>query len=655
MREAMLTDLEGNPLVFNGHAVDENGEWPVLNLDTCSGGCEDGRLNYLTCTASSRALKFTLMAHAELNLAAEAASDGVQMELDTDVTRTASSDLNTLEQYSNAFNDVRPNGERIGQLNNVSADRNDHVVAHRLEDLESALTGGSTDVDTDVARVQFVANDATTYVISVPNPDATCTPSDLSVNVTAGSCATVESGMYGWTVSGFTPGETVEIIISGVQDGDKVVITPTDDLCKTGTPLEVALKDNVAPTTVLQNSYIGGTVYGGLGSVVAFGEGGELTNPYNAGGSLGMPALYITPGLLDNLDANGHDILGENSYTVGDETLMQELYVHNYAENNYSADPVYDATDWEEFIKHLGRKVGVAFSEDVDLSGVTPTFAGTGVSGYTVVNNVSYDDAGHTVDRDLVVFDASDVLDLANNQTEKVMSFEGIKDLAGNAADASAKVMVLDGMPPFVTRAIYDGEKVQITFNEPIVLEGSWLPAGVWIEGSTPVWYDDTDTTPWTLDATHTILTINANDIPGLNATTFAATHDYDEASLYGLPAGSYKHAILHTNFIEDAHGNSWVNWAAKDRDWGWYDQPYDASNNYYADLTPSPFFISFAMISNIGDFTVDVDNHAFVEGTDHQTITWTFNQPVRTGTADDFFASCGDTITDATQNWYGG
>jgi len=656
MRDARLTDLEGNALVFNGEADDEGLGWNVLNLDTCTDGCEDGYLQYLSCTASSRALKFNLMAYKELNLNAEAPTDGVQMQLDTDVNRTASSSLSPLEVYSNAFNNVY-SGSEIGQLNNVSSSRYSSAsgeTAERLYDLKMALNGDGADLETDVARIQFVAHNANSYVVTVAE-DSTCGAVDQTVGIDVGGCPSDTS--LGWgtshTLTGFADGETVQLIIDNAQHGDKVVVTPYDDLCKAGTPFEMTLADNVAPTTVLQNSYIGGTVYGGIGSVVAFGEGGELTNPYNTGGSLGMPALYITPGLLDNLDAAGHNILEENTYTEGDESLVQELYAYNYDDNNYSdKGNVYDATDWEEFQNHLGRKVGVAFSEDIDLTGVTPTFEGTGVSCYSVLNNVTVDDAGHSVNRDLAVFCSDDILDLANNQTEKVMSFEGVKDLAGNAGDASAKVMVLDGMPPFVTRAMYDGETVKITFNEPIQLvdcrtatnpdfECSWLMVRGETGNGMAEYYTGAD---WTLSDGDTVLTIDATEFSELNSTMFSAHHEYDEADLYGLEAGDYRHAMLYFPAIQDKHGNSWYTWVAKDRDFGSLDQDQvdDASVYGYPDINET---LNFAMISNIGDFDVDVNNEGFNEdaNTTSQTIVWTFNQAVMTG-GGEFFNAAGTT-----------
>jgi len=652
-REAYLSDLAGNLLAFTG--ITANDEYASMedNVDLidlgadCAQGCEDGSLDYLSCTAGGRVIYFDLYAYRQLNTMAEAATDGVQMELNTDVNRTASSELSQLETYSNAFNDVYGMADdAIFQLNNVSENRDTtpNNVANRLSALAQALTGNTPDpYNTDTARISFVASNAPAYQITVPDPDATCTATNLTIHVAAGSCASVDGGGTTYTVSGFAEGETVELVIGGVQHGDTVVITPIDDLCKPGTALDVALVDNVAPTTVLQNSYcVGNSVHGGLGSVVAFGNGGELTNPYDASGTLGIPALFVTPGLLDNLDVNGVDILAENNPNVyGDNNLTQELYVHNWADNNYTNRAVYDATDYEEFITALGRTVGVSFSEDVDLTGVTPTYTGTTVSNYQVKNNVTHNDTGAVIDeQDLVHFDTTDVLSLANDNDGEIMSFEGILDLAGNAADASAKVVTIDAMPPFVTRALFDGENVTITFDEAIQL----------VDGVTVLTINGKDATyseaaaTWVLNADATVLTLpGAEFAGGLTQSDFSLDHEYDESALYGLDAGDYRHAELVFSNVQDVHGNSWDSWRSS-----------IAETDCSAEVNGPD---SFAIISNIGEFEVTTNTNGFIETDDNatqQTIVWTFNQTIKTGTGE-FFTACDTTQNGATtiNEWF--
>jgi len=638
LRETRLRDLAGNELVFNrAKADDEDGTYAdAIDLSKdCNDGCEDDSLDYLSCTIGARAIQFDLMGYKELNTMAEAATDGVQMELDTDVVRSASSSLSALEEYSNAYNNVSSNDINISQLNNVSENRTDTPdnVGTRLENLAAAL-GKTVTVDTDTARIQFVAHNATAYQITVPDPAATCTAGNLAVTVTKGSCANVDQDNGVWTVTGFAPGDTVEVTVSGVEHGDDVVITPVDDLCYPGTPAEVALVDNVAPTTILQNSYcVGGSVHGGLSAVVAFGDGGELTNAYGSTGDLGTPALFVTPGLLDNLSADGTNILNENDANAwGDNTLSQELFVHDHADSNFTASAgVYDATAYAVFAENLDRTVGVAFSEDVALDGVQPTYSGTTVpsDSYVVKNNVVKNDSdGNITQTDLVRFETTNVLSLANDNDGEIMSFEGILDLADNAADTSAKVVTIDAMPPMITKAIFNGESAVITFNEQIALvDGEYFT----LEGSVDknMTYDETESpATWTLSDDNKTLTITSTD---LNSSDFTTAHEYDESDLYDLDEDVYKHAVLHFDTIEDIHGNAWADW----------------NNTKCTGEVETP---AFAMISAIGDFKViEVDNSGFAAPNEHQAISWTFNQAIRTGEAGDFFASCGDTETNAS------
>ena len=665
-RDSNLRDLAGNPLAFHEvhgpEATDEGSYVPFIDLDSTNcvdGICDDARLRYLTCDVNGRAYVFDLMAYRELRLDAEGATDMAQLEVDGD----AQTDL---EMYSNAFNSVVPGDSLVYQLNNVSGGRDQDDVSERLDLLAGALGVDLDDVETDNARIKFTAHNAVVYTVAVPQ-GATCGTTSEWLNVTSGSCATVtNNGNDTFTISGFSEGEEIELVLDNVQHGDTVVITPMNELCIAGTTAELPLVDNVAPTTVLQNSYVGGEVVGGASAVVPFGDGGELTNPYAAASGLGVPALYITPGLLDNEDENGNNILGENNYVQGDETLMTELYDNNYADNNYTGQFVYDATGYDEFAQHLERTVGVSFSEDVDMTGVTPSFAGASVSGYQVANNILTDDIGTNgyngtgstgfFTRDLVAFDTSNVMTLANVEAGAGanMDFTGIKDLAGNVAN-HAVVQVIDGMPPMITRAIFDGENVVVTFNEPINLE----TAALYIVGAGAGKFRSLSANPenWTLDGTGTVLTVAATEFDDLGVEDFSSAHSYDESDIYGLPAGNYDHGLIFASFTEDLNGNNWVNWQNRDQDTmaddgtedtsnpGWDETDLDVESRY------SSFGHGFAMINAIGEFAVSADNSGFNDNDNNttvQTIVWTFNQKVRVGEADDFFDSYGQVRSEA-------
>lgn len=675
-RDSNLRDLAGNPLAFRNNqwgpeAADEGMYSPFIDLDATScidGVCKDSSLRYLSCDVNGRAFVFDFMAYQELRLDAEGATDMAQLEVDGD----AQTDL---EMYSNAFNSVVPGDSVVYQLNNVSGGRDQDDVSERLDLLAGALGVDLDDVETDNARIKFTAGKAVVYTVAVPQ-GAMCGTTSEWLHVTSGSCAQVtNNGNDTFTISGFSEGDEIELVLDNVQHGDTVVITPMNELCIAGTPGELPLVDNVAPTTVLQNSYIGGTTTTGPEPVVPFGDGGELTNPYIAESGFGVPALYITPGLLDNEDSEGNNILGENNYVTGDETLLTELYDNNYDDNNYSYGGlerrVYDATGYEEFAAKLGRTVGVSFSEDIDMTGVTPVYAGTSVTGsdYQVVNNVLRDDIGTNgytgtgstgfFTRDLVAVTTSNVMTMANVEGDgegTTMDFTGIKDLAANVSN-NAVVQVLDGMPPMITRAIFDGETVTITFNEQINLE----TAAILVQGVGSAWYSTSaNQAAWTLDGTGTVLTIEASEFPGLTGASFSDSHTYDESILYGLAPGDYKHLEIYANFTEDMNGNSWWSWMIQDRDWFFFgDTEEDTSNPGWdetdldtADFRYSPFGHGFAMISSIGDFTVGVNNVGFVENDANatQTVVWTFNQPIVVG-GGELFSAAGTSLTCAADS----
>jgi hypothetical protein len=655
-RESRLRDLAGNELAFVGAtSVDAKDDKPFVDLASCVNGCQSSKFAYLSCTMGSRAIQFSLMAYKVLSEDATPATDGVQMALDDDINRTASSNLSDLEEYSNAFNNVGADDNVIVQLNNVAGSD----AQARLTQLAQELLE-STDVtidDISTAKIKFVAGNASSYEITVPR-NSTCSTDNANITVTNAGCngSQPAGGPKVWTVSGFKEGDEIALLISDVEDGDKVVITPKNDYCLSGdVTSEIVLHDNVAPTTVLQNSYVGGDIVGGRAAVVPFGEGGELTNGYTNNVGLGVPSLYITPGALDNLDKNGNNILGANNHVQGDETLYRELYIHNYADNNYTGESVYDATDYKKFATMLSRDIGVAFSEDVSLEGVTPSFAGASVTGYKVVNNVTVDDAGNQVSKDLAAFTTNDILTLANAESNAIMSFNGIKDLAGNAAD-SANVKILDGMPPFVTKAIFDGEKVVVTFNEKIALRNGVEVALIAADGTPKgATYNETETpAKWTLDTTGTVLTIDASEFDGgLTAADFSSEHNYDESADYGLDAGKYKHAEFIFDEIRDVRGNYWEDWCKSEVDDDESDQTVDL-------VACGDDPLRFAMISNIGDFTVAVDNSEFVEtnttGT-HEKIVWTFNQAIETNSTELFDAGDGesDEVTEAAKinEWF--
>jgi len=213
-----------------------------------------------------------------------------------------------------------------------------------------------------------------------------------------------------------------------------------------------------------------------------------------------------------------------------------------------------------------------------------------------------------------------------------------------------------------VTRAMYDGQNVVITFNEPIQLDAEFernpyatdvmneFGTGLRIEGAgSMVNYADAPE-KWSLDATKTILTIEASAFDHLNAGDFSASHEYDESSLYAdapynLESGEYKHGILHYPYVQDAKGNYWNGWAQKDRDTGYDD--VNETDVEYADMARHAE--TFAMVSAIQDFTVLTENvnYTVTEESDvPNNIEWKFSHPVVTGPTK-YFTDCDQTYTE--------
>jgi hypothetical protein len=266
--------------------------------------------------------------------------------------------------------------------------------------LADALQGANiVDVGSvDTAKIKFTAGNATIYQIAVPR-NAGCATNNANIVVTQGGCnGNVDAaGNNLYIVSGFAAGDEIELLIEGVEDGDKVVITPMNDYCLAGdVSTDIVLHDNVAPTTVLQESYGLGNDTNGSAGTVSYGDGGELAG-IGTDATVGTPYLAITAGLLDNLDANGNQIM-----TVGmngsDNTLDKELIALNtkYDDDDDDATPdvqitnAYDTLAWASMKRE--RTMGVAFSENINLIGIpsVSNIDDATLSGWKANNDVRY-------------------------------------------------------------------------------------------------------------------------------------------------------------------------------------------------------------------------------------------------------------------------
>jgi len=561
-----------------------------------------------------------LQSFADLNLNAVAVENEAQMEKDT-IGVEVDPALNPSREYSNAFNDANLPVAGIQQLNSAE-------TTARLNNLTIAQGFGIVVVN-NTARITFEPSNAASFRITRAdganiNLDAVNT---VNVNTIIGA------GTPAVTIT-VNDNSAVELVLNAVAIDDVMVITPMDDLNYAGTPKNITLKDNVPATTVLQNSYINGA--GVTGRVVQpFGNGGELTNDFGES-LIGTPVVALTPGLLDNLDATGNNILDNNIVTQGDNRLTQELFVHNGRNVADTARVIpeglgiYDATAFIEFSANLERKVGISFSENIDLTGVQPTYNGANIdmTSFVANNDVTVDDNGVPQNEDLALFQTADVMALSNNNELKVLSFDGILDASGNVA-SNADVVLEDHMPPFIVKSYYTGDLV-IEYNEAItspatrlvsvnVTDNVGLVSTIVVSGA--------NAANWSLSADAKTLTIDSAMIPAglrplFNFGSYVESV-YSDVEGYNSVDGN-GHAALDAD-AQDLHGNTWASWAVERDVAGNVDMPI------------------FASVDMIGEFTVTEQSVKFNIGDDANVVTqeivWNFSHPIRADEGGDFAA----------------
>lgn len=499
---------------------------------------------------------------------------------------TGDNNVEDVQLSSSAFTDVDDlNVIAMGdfqQLNNADDDDTfgDSDAGSRLSALASALAGGAVVVNTDVARISFTPTAASFYEITVLDSDGDDVTGATTSDAVSGNTSTGPGGMGGFDFYA-DDNNAVVILLSSVEPGYTVIITPYDDFSYAGAVTSIALVDHVEPTTVLQNSY--GAMPDESGVVLSydFGDGGELTSV--GASTVGTPYLNVTAQLIDNLDSNGDD-LGSVGTGLNDNVYEYELFVHNtevlpattprvnYIDNSRT----YDATAYAVLNANLARTFGVAMSEDVTLTAVVPVYSGSAslLSNYVAHNDVTSNDAGKAVNVDLVNVDVSNVFTLAADDGATIDFVSAIADDEGNVASIgnNAKVVIRDAMPPLVVDASYSGDKLSIQFNEIIAPEvGDSIELGnlSGMAGTNTAFVLTQETiTAFDLQADKTVLNIPATDANWLvqsgNTGAYAdltqgahvlAMWDYTEAA-YGATTGY--HGELYFGEIADVNGNTW-------------------------------------------------------------------------------------------------
>jgi hypothetical protein len=527
-------------------------------------------------------------------------------------------DAELLQTNSVAFNDVSDSGNQdntIQQLNAIDA-------GLRLQNLGSLTVGNSLDVNTSMARVSFEPSGASRYELRLFDSEG------VDLNISAHNLNIQNINNIGdlnntsLTLTDTASTTAVEMTISDVKPNYVVTIIPVDELGYAGTANSIILKDNVEPTTVLQPSYNSSNNTTGNSGVISFGDGGELSAG-GTGATSGTPILGVTAALLDNQNTDGSNITGTN--VNSDHILKTELY-NKSGDAGVRNNGMYDAKAYTAMSKN--RTIGVAFSENISLNGITPD-TGTGsatINSWTENNDVTlgHNDINNTTARavDLINFNVSDVITLANNDHGRVINFTGIKDTAGNVATdaANAKVVIYDKMPPFVTKASFDGENVKITFNENIKALENGIST-ITIENnatnSSTATYTNANKAKYILSGKD--LKIAVSEFNNLTRSAFNIGAAYIETA---YDNERRRHAKLTWNTIKDTRGNSW------------------AEQNASVDAP------AFAIIDMIGDFSLTTNNTQFNidENTTKvdQTVVWEFKHPIRVGNNNDLFSKAG-------------
>ena len=470
--------------------------------------------------------------------------------------------------------------------------------ADRLTKLATDLSSGAVTVAANTARVTFTPSGAPKYAIHVINSDASNRNEvlkDTQALSVQGEATLLKSKLDFTVAVGYLGAAIIEVndpanisaiefTLSNLRKNDTIVITPVDDFDYAGTPALVPVKDNVEPTTVLQNAY-GSTGVKNNGGTTAdnFGDGGELSN--NSGTvTIGTPYLPITPDLLNN--KNGVKIVSNLNNIIPNNTLDDELSVFNTVDTitipnakYITAANTYDSNAYAEFEKdaQLIRTIGVAFSEDINITGINPTFTKTSATlattanGFVASNDTTfqvYDNASlvGTVNVDLVDFVSSNVLKLANIDNGAVLDFVGISDKSG-VVSTDAKVVIKDEMPPFVTKAEWNSANAIITFNEPINIPTA--AGAITIDGIANAM---TNPANYSLSDDFKTLTIKTAEFPlltinnfGASATTKIESAPYKENVFATTSDIAHDHASMTFDGITDraVQANSWNTYTA--------------------------------------------------------------------------------------------
>ena len=477
-----------------------------------------------------------------------------------------------LQTLNSTFSDVdtgsiRGNDFTIEQLNETEAQV-------RLNDLaastysEPGLTSNLTSVTTNVARVQFTIDPTTesdTYQFSLTNASGVAKFVEVFATALVGTVANptpppapVTPSVLTLT-SGFAG--VADVLLVGVEPNDTITIS---SLTSFGTVDGVAtrpLTDQIAPTTVLQNSYGQGLKTNATVGL-NYGDGGELADLTPA--ALGAPIVNVTPRLLTP-QAGGELALPVGETWDAVKALMQDdvAPIGTQDVSLASIATGFTAYDQEAFAAWSvgSRKIGIALSEDVSLSGTPFDDASQVLTGWTAQNDVIQNDQAGLNSVDLINVTVPDVIKFANDDHGSTIDFTGvITDLSGNVAAASnnAKVVVRDLMPPMLMSAVYKGEEIILTYNENVVVPSGTVFTLDGVASDIAITSSAANTS-----VVGSTVTLNRADFTNLNSEAVFDRGTFDHDDDNDVITVDRAHGVIYAEDVEDTRGTSWANWDA--------------------------------------------------------------------------------------------
>ncbi|NQY88450.1 MAG: carboxypeptidase regulatory-like domain-containing protein [Colwellia sp.] len=571
-----------------------------------------------------------------------------------------------LSDYSLAFQDNFEASANVAtQLNDGDVNSGVRLQALAFARDSAALT--TVSIVQNYAVVSYDGTNAASLVWTLN--DVVVTPGTLAVPGADG--LDIETDALGVTTIHIQPAKHNDVITATPVNGFGDVITA-------GT-MTVTLVDAIAPTTVLQESYnitsldvdaglpvepaprAGLDIVDGATANASFGNGGEISAPGTTATAAGEPIIHIQPrhlaGQTDLADDRNNELNSltadmTNRLTAAEVTALggavpalKAISVTTYTTSVPSPiayeTPIYDKKAYANWAD-VSAKIGVAFNEDVTLTTTAPSFSGsTTLDGYAALNDVAVNVDGQVVAVDLVTFDTASVVALSLDAGADLGFVGSVTDSRDNVSTANAQVFIQDTFPPMMTEAIWNGETLELTFNEaPVIHAGT--PASITI-------LDPTDTDQFiTLNvvAANTVIVGNVMTITLDGTENVAAAalfqsgannefaYDDDASTTNNLPEGE-QHALIDWDNIADATGNQWSEFnpmtSASDR--GMESAPALADTRRWEVVAPR-----FLAVDAVGVFSYSVTTNGYNDadfgtfpGDDDGAVTYTiaFTHPI--------------------------